>query len=162
MPFELGKYPRGMTGVLGLRASGETPRSMADQLVSVVDATPFYLLDTREFLLGTQKVGVAVGVNDIPSLTVPPGQVWYVWEYAIACTLGAGTAIDCAPSVVLDGLGLTSLAGGYVAGAALQQIRGRADPGCLWGPGSVPGVFVRSVTGALNVDSAVIITRLKI
>lgn len=164
MTFPIGKLPRGLTSLLGLRSSGETPHALADQLVTTLDATELFLLDTRENTGFAQQLAPVTGFNFYTgnTLDVPVGQLWYVWHYILLLTSGAGQSIEAAPAVNLEGVGAGAVVGDYVTAAANQAVRGW-NPHPFWaGPGTQFGFVVKSVTGAPRADGALVITRLRV
>lgn len=149
--------------MLALRDSGAAPRLLADQVVGTVSMDELFLIQDRESAAGFSNAAPAVGVNFYtPALIVPPGELWYVWHYAVVCQPGAGAAIDLAAAVNLDGLSLTCTLGDFVAAAAAQQVRARADLPFWAGPGSQMGFVTRSVTLAPTVNAGIAFTRLRI
>jgi hypothetical protein len=161
------KLPRGLISTLGLRADGRTPQQLADVIAGTFQTNDLFLLDTRETIITNTNAAPAVGANQyggggtgVP--LVPPGELWYVWHYFCSATAGAGAAIDLAPSANIDGLGTQVPLGGYVAVAATQNGRPKADDGFWAGPGTELGFVVRSVTLAPTVNGGVVFTRLKI
>ena len=163
MPATVGKLPRGLVALLSLRDSGEAPRLLADTIVGTVQMQELFLLQDREVSTGPTNAAPAVGANFFtPSVVVPAGQLWYVWEYFVASSPGAGAAIDMAAAAVLDGLSLMMPLGDYASAAATQNVRCRADHPFWAGPGTEFGFTVRSVTLAPSVAVGLIFTRIRI
>jgi len=165
MPATVGKLPRGLVSLLSLRDSGEAPRLLADSIVGTVDFSELFLLQDREIITTAVQPNPIVGANFFPApidLVVPPGQLWYIWNYVCACTTGAGETMDLAPSVNLDGLPLSAPVGDYAACIANQQVRVYSRSGFWAGPGSQFGFVVRSLTLQPDVSAALVISRLRI
>lgn len=164
MPLEIGKLAKGLTGMLGLRAGGLTPRQLADQSVLTVDGTDLFLLDTRVSTGFALQAAPAAGFNFYSPfpLEVPAGEIWYVWHYILLAVTGAGEAIVAAPAVNLDGVGAGALVGDYITVAASQSIRGREQRPFWAGPGSQFGFVCTSVTGAPDVSGCAVVTKLRV
>jgi len=160
--FNISKYAKALPSLLGLKERGQGPRTFSETIVGTINAEQLYLLENRELVVSTSNLAPVVGSNSYPTpLTVPAGEVWYVWAYAVTCQLGAGEAIDMAASVGLDGLGFSAALTGYVAGAATNHIKtGPIAP--FYAPSGTAFEFlVRSITLAPDVTGQLCITRLK-
>lgn len=163
MPYPIGKLPRGLTALLSLRSSGDTPQVLADSAVLTLDATPLYLLDSREATGFFTNAAPATGFNFFTTaMTVPPGELWYVWHYILVLQTGVGVTIDAAPAINLDGVGAGAVIGDYQVVAASQSVRAFNSLPFWAGPGSGFGFNVRSLTGAPTVQGNAVITRLRI
>jgi hypothetical protein len=163
MPAAISKLPRGLTALLSLRDQGQTPQLLADQAVQVVESRDLFLLDTRELInVGLQTTPV-VGANFFTpdAITVPAGELWYVWHYGVASSPLAGEAITFAAAVQMDGLPIMVPMTAYIAGAATQEVR-IAAAGFWAGPGSKFGFLVQTVTLAPDVNGFCVVTKLKI
>lgn len=157
------KLPRGLSALLGLRAGGATPQDLADVVAGVVDFTPLYLLDTREWLQATIQPNPVLGTNSWgAAFVVPPGELWYLWHYLVSASPGAGEQIDIAPAFLPDGLPATIPLGDYVNGTAGQNTRSYLRAPVWCGPGTELAFLVRSLTLQPDVTGAAIITRLRI
>jgi len=168
MAFEsLTKYPQGLIGALGLRDSGQTPRTLLGELRGVIECNQFYLLNERNIVNLGAVAAPVLGSNALPAATaiVPSGEVWYVWHYSLDITLAVATAIAFRPAIAIDGLGYNMvLSAQYEAFAASESARvGATLTPFLAGPGSHFAFHVRSITGAPGtVDARAVVTRLKI
>lgn len=159
------KYPKGLMAALGLRTDGRLPQFLAETVAPTVDLRDLYLLDTREFIQATDQPNPVLSANTFPApsdLTVPSGELWYCWGYTVACSTGAGEAIDLCPSVRYDSTNVAIPVGPYKSAAANQHARAGASEPFWAGPGSVLGFVVASLTLQPDVSAAVVITRLRV
>lgn len=169
MPFEFSNQARGLSALLALRSGGIQPNTLAELVAPIIDLSDLFLLNGRQTIGFNQIVGVAVGRNDFPApgpladAVVPPGEMWYVWDALVQATLGAGVAVDVACGCLFDSsIVIAGPTGAYEAGAANQDVRAHIDRPLWLGPGSRMVALVRSVTGAVTVSGAAVVTRLKI
>lgn len=164
MPQEITRLPTGLLSLLGLKSGGITPQDVASQLVGVIDLTQLYLLNDRENVATGTIAALAVGANFYVAATaVPAGQLWYVWDYMVSVSAGAGAAADIAAGITYDGTSSGMLLGDYVSVAANQSVRARCNPRGFWaGAGSEFFVHCRSQTLTPAANGAIIITRLRI
>lgn len=170
MSFSIARFARGLPALLAISEGGAGPRFLADTVAPVIDLSDLYLIDGRQTIGFNQVAGVAVGRNDFPAPAtgfadgvVPPGELWYVWQFGLQAAPGAGAAIEFAPGVFLDGQSVIGFAcGPYAAGGAVSDVRNTC-PAPFWaGPGSRLFALVKSVTGAVTVSGAAVVTRLRI
>lgn len=159
------KYPKGLMAALGIRSGGKLPEFLADTVAPNVDLRDLYLLDTREFIQATDQPNPVLSANVFPApndLTVPPRELWYCWGFTVACSPGAGEAIDLCPSVRYDSTNVAIPVGPYKSATAGQHARAGALSPFWAGPGSVLGFVVASLTLQPDVSAAVVITRLRV
>lgn len=106
MANAISNFPRGFAGLVGLNDMGANPRILADQIVPVVDQTPWFLTGSREFVGATSVVTInGVGSYSFVDLEVPTGQIWYVHYASIrsgAAVIGAATQFRIQPAVLLS------------------------------------------------------------
>lgn len=110
MPQLIQRYPRGLTGLLGIPSS-ESPRSLADQVVGIVDAGRHYD-DSMMVRASSTVVGSALAVGFRPltigtfatAAVAPQGNV-YLWHYTWGTTnlLPGGEVIDFALAINQSG-----------------------------------------------------------
>jgi len=160
--------PKGLISVLGLRDYGSTPPVLAAEVRLGLEGRDLYLLNSRTIVgFGTIAVPVvnsnvfvaAAGEID----TVPPGELWYVWNAFAFANPIAATAIRLALSANLDGLNTTVPVGPYESAAALEAVRARTDFPFWASSGTRFGALVQSITGAPGaVTGFGVVTRLRI
>lgn len=160
----ISKFPYGITSILGLKDMGLTVREFAQTLAPTIDLTQLFMLNQRETIGNFSQPTPVLGANQFnPRLFVPAGELWYVWDYNITATTGAGEAIELACGINYEpGIGLTAIRGDYNNVLASQA--GRI--GCLqpfWAPpGTEFGFAVKSLTLAPDVFGGITITRLRV
>jgi hypothetical protein len=160
--FEISKYCRALPSLLDLKERGKGPSQFSEQVVGTVQLNDLYLLQGRETINTTTQAAPAVGANGFSTpFVVPPGEIWYVWEYAVSTTAGAGAAIDMQPSLLFDNTANLPV-GPFVAAAATQAIRAGMDRTRWATPGTEFSFVVRSVTLAPTVIGAVVVTKLRL
>ena len=150
-------FPYGLQSVLDLKG-GELPKDLLTTVQPVLDLTQFYLLQKQESRLFTAKAA-ATDIQTWTDGTVPAGETWYVWQYDIAFTPGAGAQATCAPAVQF---GLN----GYVlatprAAAATIPVRVSAQVPFLAVAGSIFGFMCETQTLAPNITGYALISRLR-
>lgn len=154
--------PAGLIAALGLRDMGGTPAELANVVAPTVEVLDLYLGGRRE-TIQTTGIAAVVGANLFPTGIVPPAELWYVWTYTVAATAGAAAAIDFAAAINVDGQ-FTHPLSDYVIVNATENGR----PGSQFGrpfvlfPGSNLGFLARQVVGAVTVQGAALITRLRV
>jgi hypothetical protein len=159
----IGKLPRGLLPLLGLRDYGATPQDLASSLQATVDCTPMFGLDTREWVAFGTQVNPLVGINSFtPPALVPAGELWYVWAFQMGCICAAGEAIAMAPGANYEGTGGSFALNVYQAAAANETIRVSSTAPFWMGAGSEFTILVRSVTLNPDVSGGAFITRLKV
>lgn len=74
------RVPKGWLGLLDAKTQGQTPKDPIQQLAPVMDLTPNYLADIPlETTAALESASAAdIGTN-IAIVTVPPGELWYVY-----------------------------------------------------------------------------------
>lgn len=78
MPLKIQRIPAGLLNFLGIVGSGQTLRSLTDDVVPTLDVTPYY---QQPDLDSTFEQVVAVAVGDQARVIVPPGESWKIVAY---------------------------------------------------------------------------------
>jgi hypothetical protein len=153
-------FPLGLVSLLGLKG-GDFPNALSQQVSPTLDLTAFYLLQQREVLALNTVAGAVLGNNNVlGNSTVPSGEQWYVWNFQVTATLAAATAIVMAPSMFTQGNAFVM--GGQVGGVALEEVRSPVTGPYWMRAGDQCGVFVKSITGVVNVGGVMLISRLRV
>lgn len=162
MPFDISKYAKGVPSLLGLKDRGRGIPFLADSVVGTINVRDLYLLDTREYLEQAALAIAGVGPQYFTNLRVPPGELWYVWEFSVSSSPGAGAAVDVAAAYNAEGLPQLANVGPYTAIAATQNgVSSSLRP--FWaGAGTAFAGNVRSFTLAPTLYCGLLLTRLKI
>lgn len=136
--------PRGLISIFGLNDFGKVPNQLTESLVGVFDVAELCLLN-RELLSGSVSTGPGVGA--IVLSTVPSGELWYVWTFAIRTqTIPAGESVQFNPGYIQQG---QFIASGQARAAQAGQQVAAATPGKFFlGPGTGLGVLVEAEAGA--------------
>jgi len=154
MGAPLGIVPRGLLGMLELKDYGESPKFLAETVATTIETLPLYMLgrrETRFFSVNTAAVGVVeFGVANQSPL-VAPGETWYVWDFNVIASAGAGTALRFGAGV-LPQAGVAFSIGDYQSVAAGEELRLRAQPTPFYlTAGDRLCALVQSVTGVVQV-----------
>lgn len=156
----LSRNPRGLLSLLGLRDMGAVPNDLSNTIVSGIDLTQFLMLD-REFQTGTITFS---SVTSGAMLTVPPGELWYVHNFAVTSgILLAGERIKITPGFFQDGF---YVAAGLPDTASVTGSRAEAyiEENFFLPPGGQLAARTNDIVTAasISVTGNAIITRLRI
>jgi hypothetical protein len=160
--FSISKYARALPALLDLKERGSGPRSFSDQVVGTISMDALYLLQGRETFNPTNQTVISVGANAWgATLTVPPGEIWFVWEYSVASSPGAGAAVTLCPSLSYDGVGNIPLC--QFQSAAANEVVRNAMVGTRWAtPGTEFSFIVKAQTLSPTVSGSIQVTKLRI
>lgn len=153
-PLTVQRLPRGLLDLLLMKGSGELPHELAENLVSTIDGTAFYLGDTFRHKVGLTIPIVAPGAQSVAELAVPPGEIWLPISLSVlSVPLGAGVSYSVSPCLFRNNFagfeilpGVSNATVGQAIGVGFQfsnmtQLR----------PGDAMGIMCHSVTaGALQ------------
>lgn len=93
MPGLIQRNPIGLLDFLGLKATGQSPTVLPDELVATVDISQLYAAARWEQIVGTTSAVNLVGFWGTTVTTVPQNELWLVDSCAISgSTLAATTA----------------------------------------------------------------------
>jgi len=148
------RYPTGLIDLLGMRATGETPHNLAQDISASVDALDFYLWDRRVTLVGQSPVAIsAVGwlANTTGATTIPQGEMWMLYDCSLRLPpIAAATAISISLVVQRQGPAAAwfPLTEEMVLPASTGGLRGfKRDQPLLLQPGDQFGTYCSSITG---------------
>lgn len=154
-PQDIQRYPRGLIDLLGMRATGDTPHLLAQQMNSTLEMIDFYLNDRLEF--NTQLLAAApaaLGNFQFPGTIVPQGEMWAVYDYTVNCggPIAVATAMKFSPVIFRNQsiVGNAAAYGPAIAVAAGENGVGgiRFERPNLVMPGQSFGIQVSQITGA--------------
>lgn len=168
----ISSLPKGLLSLLGLKNFGETPRNLADSVVTVLDTLPLYLQNTIEVFVG-QQAAPAIGSNNFatalapfPDLSppIPAGEMWYVHSYQTTVRAPAATGVTIQPRI-------DYLAASWI-GALPMVVTGAAgsppwvQPSLVsgwFGTGTRFGFLLNSITGAPGtIEGVAYVSRFKV
>lgn len=154
--MRIGRYPQGYLELLAAKANGATPPEISDQVIPVLDLTPYYAAGANQLaILSTLAISATGFWGGVTSaLTVPQGEWWRVHNVtAFSTALAAATAyrLRCAASI-------PTLANAYRMAPTNAAYAVGERPGFGWdlpqpelfGPGWAFGVWAELVTLGTN------------
>lgn len=163
MAISITQQAKGLMSALLLKSSGIGPQSLSELVAPTFELRDMYLLNLREYVSMGQQPNPVLGTNNWSTkVTVPAGELWYVWQYLVQAAPGAGEAIDLAPAIALDGNPLSVPLVPYLSAAAGGDTRPSSTVPFWAGPGSIFQFQVRTLTLQPDVFGAAIITRLRV
>lgn len=157
-PLTIQRFPTGLLDLLGMQASGDTPRELAPEVRSTLDVYKFFASGRLE---QATSGGVALtagipGVYQFSGTNVPTSQIWLVESVVITTTLvaPAATTWRLVPAIYRGSALPTYFfpigpAGTYAANERPLLGASYTTPLLLL-PGDGVGVFVEASTGAAN------------
>lgn len=74
MPSQVNKYAPGLLDWLGIRAQGQLPNTLSDEIVTAVDLAPFY--NAANLRLAAASNNIATGTTGQVYHTVPSSEGW--------------------------------------------------------------------------------------
>jgi len=136
------RVPRGLLGLLDAKTQGQTPADTNGVLSPVIDLTPNYLADIPLQVAQANNVGNAVGTL-YGTVTVPNGELWYVYVVATEGIATAAGAMNVIPVLVAAASGVLSVPlqkmeaglGAYAAAESQTSVATFPDA-LLVGPGT--------------------------
>lgn len=158
MPSLIQNFAGGLQSTLDIKG-GDLPKWLADYVQATMDLTQFYLVNKQESIVFT-GAAAAVDFTTFTDGTVPSGQIWYVWQYDVSATPGAGADCTIAPGVNFAG-------NGYCLGVpravpATKAVRVPSVVPFLAPPGSKFGFMCETQTLAPTVTGFALISRLRV
>lgn len=160
-PQDIQRYPRGLIDLLGMRATGETPHKLAQDMSGVLELLELYLND-RLTPNASASAGNIIATGDVPitGLTVPEREMWLIWEMTLTTGLfAAATAANVTGGLLRNrgsGNVFTALTPTQKVVAAEQACVGsKFDRPVIALPGNVAACRVSAITG-LPLANAVI------
>ena len=91
-PLDIQRFPYGLTDLLGMKSSGDTPHVLGNAIaVTLADGADYYLAPRRSIMQGDTAVNLAAaGYFAAVGLAVPASECWLV--YNVTCSVNAATA----------------------------------------------------------------------
>jgi hypothetical protein len=153
-PLTIQRFPKGLIEILGMRATGDTPNALAQQIAGNLDLLDSYLIDRCRVQSITTGVAlpaagfVTMGSNSGPS----SGFIWFVYDISVAFAAVAaaatlqshvGVSRTANVSTNLPGMGTGLLAAGQAASVGIHFERP-----LIMRPGDLISINTAIYTGA--------------
>jgi len=160
-PLTIQRFPKGLIEILGMRATGDTPAQLAQDVSGSIDLIDHYLLDrTQDKLLTSISIPAVGEINmGVAGVAGPlPGFIWLVYDLAVRLpTPAAASSIQCVWGIQRTAGAMTMLQGlrspvvlpGDTFDAAIHF-----EKPLIMRPGDVVGVATRIFTGAPGIASS--------
>jgi hypothetical protein len=155
-PQDIQRYPRGLIDLLGMRATGETPHQLGKDLAPVLEQLDLYLLDRQRQIQTSTTTVSSLGNLLFPSMTVPSGELWFVYEITLQIpAVAAASSVRAMLAVYRSQTG-TNLPLGVAPSIDALALQANAigvhfEKPLLMTPAQSIGVFTSFVTGTPGV-----------
>lgn len=160
-PLLIQRAPYGLLDLLGLKGVGQAPINLNPQVTATLaDCVDYYLAPLKQVLTGQTIALASSGSFAATGLTVPPGQIWFA--YAFAVRLSNLTA--AASSITFWGGFAKQNAAGTVIPLTRSITVGAGDNGAdavvftrpyIFMPGDIMSVATGGLTGAPGVAGVI-------
>jgi hypothetical protein len=158
-------FPQGLLALLDAKSMGQTPSEVADSYAPTLECRELFLLNRQVFIGSTNTAAVNNTTVRFAELTVPPGELWYVWAFDVqSASMGAGQALRMVGQIANTSANAVAITQGRGAtgAAATEQILVSA-PAPFWlTAGQALGYLAEQLTGAVNVTGHALVTKLKV
>ena len=92
-PQDIQRYPKGLIDLLGMRATGETPHTLGQDIRGSLELLDLYVIDRCVEISGSTGIAVpGVGVQTFASGTVPAGELWLLYQVSFTMPTVAAAA----------------------------------------------------------------------
>jgi hypothetical protein len=155
-PQDIQRFPRGLIDILGMRATGETPSRLAQETQPQLDLIDLYLLDRQRQFQNSSAVIAANGNVLIPGMTVPSGELWFLYEATMQVpTIAVATLLQTMLAVYRSQTG-TNLPLGLGPSIRTPALEGNAwgihfEKPLIMSPAQSIGLYTSVCTGAPGV-----------
>jgi len=159
-PLTIQRFPKGLIEILGMRATGDTPAQLAQDVSGDLDLMDHYLLDRCRDLAITTGVAIpAAGVTTMGTASGPgAGFIWLVYDIwvqfgavAAAATLQSIVGIQRSANSLV---GLPGMATGILVAGASSQVAVHFEKPLIMRPGDLVAIQTTIFTGAPAVTPA--------
>lgn len=83
-PQDIQRFPRGLLGLLGIQATGDTPHQISGLVNGQIDMLPYYINDRQQFQAFPISGPIAAaGTLQFPLSVVPPGTLRFVYNAGV-------------------------------------------------------------------------------
>jgi len=158
-PLTIQRFPKGLIEILGMRATGDTPAQLAQDVSGDLDLLDFYLLDRCQDRLITSISIPAVGEINMGTTAGPaPGFIWLVYDLAVRLpTPAAASSIQCVWGIQRTASAMTMIEGlrspVVLPGDTFDAAKHFEKP-LIMRPGDLVGVATRIFTGAPGIATS--------
>lgn len=158
----IGRLPVGIPSLFALADMGANPRSLSGDMMGTFDILELLMLQSSEQLVTAASPAITVGGNSFAGTIpdVPPGELWYIWNYTVVTSPGVGAAATIAPTYRDNSTAY--LVGGYETAAASEEARCRSDRPFWAKAGGRFGFVAKNVTGAPTAQGFINLSRFRI
>lgn len=153
-PLDIQRVPRGLVELLGMRASGDSPPQLAQQIIGSLELTDMFLADRMRLTSFSSGVALALGTS-ITSTGPGPGFMWlvyqisYVFPTAVAAAASIRTHLGIArQSIVTNIVNLPDMGSGLVPAGDTASCGVNFERPLVMVPGDNLGWRTTVVTGA--------------
>jgi len=88
-PQDIQRVPRGLIDLLGMRATGQTPAQLGNDIRGSLELLEFYLNERFRVLQGNSSNIVSPAISVVAGSTVPQGQLWLLYQISLSSGLSA-------------------------------------------------------------------------
>lgn len=159
-------FPLGFLALLDAKSMGQSPSDVSEVYAPTLECRELFLLNRQVFIGGVAQAAVNNTTVRTPELTVPAGELWYVWRADWqSASLGAGQAIRLIGQVAntsANAVCVTPNGRGAVGAAATEQVLVCTESPFWMVAGQALGFLAEQLTGAVNVSTHALVTRLKV
>jgi len=153
-PLLIQRPPIGLLDLLGLKAMGQTPIQLADTVgCTLADCVDYYLCSRRQHLSSLTGVAMVANTNyQLASLTVPAGEIWFLYAMCVHTNVptAAATSVKFRGGYTLTASSTTPVwLTPDVEALASDQVTSsvKFERPLIWMPGAAALIQTGAVTG---------------
>lgn len=159
MTFSVSQFPRGLLSLLNIQSGGRAPNQLAEIINPTIDVSELYL--AQGMIQTAQGTPGAPSAGNNPLVTIPPNEIWKVYQFSASLGLGAGGTGVVAPTVVLNSTN-SNLLGELVNGIANGTVWSQSWNLPIWFPaGTQFGAFCNGLAVATVASVSLLYTPLR-
>lgn len=156
-PLTIQRFPKGLIEILGMRATGDTPAALAQQIAGNLDLLDMYLLDRCKTQAITTGIALTVpGYITMGSASGPAaGFIWFVYDISVsfgavgaASTLQSHVGISRIANVSINLPGMSS---GLLNSGQASTVGIHFERPLIMRPGDLVSLSTPLLTGTPNV-----------
>jgi hypothetical protein len=156
-PLDIQRYPRGLIDLFGMKATGDTPHTLSDQISGELDLTDLYL-NARCQQINNVTAVVLAATGNFAFINSGPAanEIWLVYGVTVdSQPTAAATAIKYSLVAfrVAASSGPDFVAGEFSLGASDRRLDGKNwERPMVMRPGDNFGLVVSTITGAPGIQ----------